>query len=62
MDRRAFLAAGGAAAMLPAWAAGAEAAAPAAAGLFSTVKFTTDGLSLSPPEYAAVLQRVTAKG
>ena len=53
MDRRAFLAAGGTAALLPTLAVGATMPSPVDAvepGLFSTVRFTTDGLSLSPRE------------
>ena len=63
MDRRAFLAAGSTAALLPALAAGATPPAGATTptpGLFTTVKFTTDGLSLSPREYVAVLQEIAA--
>jgi threonine aldolase len=57
MDRRAFLAAGGLAALAPTLAAAADAA-PPAAPLFSKVKFGSDGLGLNPQEYLAVLQEV----
>lgn len=65
MDRRAFLAAGGLAALAPALAgaahpalAGAASAAAPAAPPFSKVKFGSDGLALDPQEYLAVLQEV----
>ena len=57
MDRRAFLAAGGLAALSPTLAA-AAAVVPPAAPLFSKVKFGSDGLGLNPQEYLAVLQEV----
>ena len=56
MDRRHFLAAGSLAATAPLLAQAAEAAPTAAPGLFQTVNFHSDGLDLTPAEYAAMLQ------
>ena len=61
MDRRRFLGVGGLAAaspLLPAMAAG---AAPRPHRPAAAVDFASDGLGLSPPEYAAVLAEVAAE-
>lgn len=59
MDRRLFLAAGGLAAASPMLAQGmapAAASVEATAGLFQRVNFTSDGLDLSPVEFATLLR------
>lgn len=58
MDRRQFLAAGGLAASTPLFAqvAATGAGTDAAAGLFKGINFTSDGLGLSPLEYATLLR------
>jgi threonine aldolase len=64
MNRRSFLAASGMAAATPllAHAAGYAAdIAPASAGLFQRVNFTSDGLNLSPPEYATLLRETVSE-
>lgn len=61
MDRRKFLAVGGLAAAMPvlAQAGGTDAGADAASGLFKSVNFVSDGLGLSPREYALLLDEAT---
>lgn len=62
MNRRHFLAAGGLTAAVPLLAQAIAADVPAAVvpGLFTQVNFTSDGLALSPAEYAARLQEMVA--
>ncbi|MBJ6979438.1 beta-eliminating lyase-related protein [Luteimonas sp. MC1895] len=63
MDRRRFLGVSGAAAASPMLAAlGAPATANATSTLFKRVNFASDGLGLSPAEYAALLGEVVAQG
>ncbi|MBJ7573825.1 beta-eliminating lyase-related protein [Luteimonas sp. MC1828] len=62
MDRRRFLGVSGAAAASPMLAAlGTPATANAATTLFKRVNFASDGLALSPAEYAALLGEVVAQ-
>ncbi|MBJ6980911.1 beta-eliminating lyase-related protein [Luteimonas sp. MC1572] len=62
MDRRRFLGVSGVAAASPMLAAlGAPATANAATTLFKRVNFASDGLGLSPAEYAALLGEVVAQ-
>src|SRR5690606_19841138 len=62
MDRRRFLGVSGAAAASPMLAAlGTPATANATATLFKRVNFASDGLGLSPAEYAALLGEVVAE-
>ncbi|MGY0612136.1 threonine aldolase family protein [Luteimonas sp. A501] len=62
MDRRRFLGVSGAAAASPMLAAlGTPATASATATLFKRVNFASDGLGLSPAEYAALLGEVVAE-
>lgn len=62
MDRRRFLGVSGAAAALPMLAAlGTPATANAATTLFKSVNFASDGLGLSPAEYAAVLGGIVSQ-
>ena len=62
MDRRDFLAAGGLAAASPmlAQAVGTTGLATTGAILSKRIDFTSDGLGLNPPEYAALLQQLTS--
>ncbi|HZH43278.1 MAG TPA: beta-eliminating lyase-related protein [Lysobacter sp.] len=60
MDRRRFLAAGGATAVAPVLAS-VGSASGATSGLFREVNFIHDGLGLTPREYAVLLQRMAAE-
>lgn len=62
MDRRRFLAVGGLAAAMPAFAGAPGTRIAAEAGLFRRTDFTSDGLGLDPREYSVLLQEAATSG